>query len=591
MPLYVLEQLIPRLLNVGALRWDANYRVHICQVPTDSVSPEPTSTALGPVFDEIEIRLAEFAASHGISEPLASRSWADALIAFLKSDTASDVVRAVKIKDAIIGDTDKIDAFVIARFIDHTSNHDLAVFEQIVQIFTGVLIEDFIVNIQSLGDLTSYKDLSLYYDTTVLLRLLGTSGTFLQRATIEMHRVLQDLGCRTLYFAHTENEVITILSAVLTAVASGKEVFEETGDAMLSGEISPADLNDYIGTYSERLAALGVFKSSANYSTTRTADKEQIDEDAFATAIESEAVRQDRTYSQHNARRDSTAVAMILRLRGGTQAKDVASCRHIFISRNKLLQRITRKYLIDHENYHWTSVPVILTIGQITTVGWLAGAKDLEAARVTKDLLSNCYDAMRPDPNWARTFLDALENLKKENPALVEKYANSAIFLRTARSIAQDELLNQAAIFRRLNTAELFKRAGEITEQREREQHAAADRERMDAVAKAEALTTEKTLTQQRAKIRARADAMAGGLICGLQIMTVLLFLGAFFIDEAHILEGWYVKWAAVGLLGLLCLIHVADLTGIEFIATAFERLRKYIGERIFRALAAFAGV
>jgi hypothetical protein len=609
-PVYVLEQLVPRLVALGALQWDPAYRVHICRMPNATIDAGSTSGELGPVFDEIEVRLVEFAESHGISQPLASTSWADALIAFLKSENASEVVRVAKIKDAIIGEADKVDSYVVARFIDNASTTNPDLFDNIIQIFTGILIEDFITNIQGLGDPSSYKELALYYDTTVLLRLLGTSGKFLQLATIDMHRILQDLGCKTLYFDHIENEVITIISAVLAAHAAGKELFEETGDAMLKGEISAADLKDYLGTYSERLAVLGIFKSRATYRTTRSADREQIDEERFSRAIESEAIRQDRTYSRQNAEHDATSVALILRLRGGVQTKDVASARHLFISRNRLLQRIARKYLIDYEGYHWTSVPAILTIGQIATVGWLAGSKGLEPARVTRELLSNCYLAMRPDQNWARAFLDALDDIKKENPEIVEKYADSLIFLRAARAIAQDESLNQTAVFRRLNTVELFKRAAEIADEREREQQAAAsdaiaaaerqrvddlaiaEREARDAIAAAAHRTRVETIEEQRARIRDQSNSLAWYTVRALQSVTVVLFGTAFFIRETQALGTHaYIKWTAVSLLGLLCILHAADLFGIKFIEKGFDRLREFVAKRISNVLARLAGI
>jgi hypothetical protein len=43
----------------------------------------------------------------------------------------------------------------------------------------------------------------------------------------------------------------------------------------------------------------------------------------------------------------------------------------------------------------------------------------------------------------------------------------SAIFLQTARSIAQDQSLGQTAILKKLNTVDIFQRAAEIAAEKE----------------------------------------------------------------------------------------------------------------------------
>jgi hypothetical protein len=47
----------------------------------------------------------------------------------------------------------------------------------------------------------------------------------------------------------------------------------------------------------------------------------------------------------------------------------------------------------------------------------------------------------------------------------------SAIFLQTARSIAQDQSLGQTAILKKLNTVDIFQRAAEIAAEKEAIRH------------------------------------------------------------------------------------------------------------------------
>lgn len=617
-PLYVLEQLLPRLQRIGAIEWDKTYHVHICKAP-----PEELATAqppeLAPVFDNIEQRLSAFADAFGISQPAASPSWADALIAFLKSESAGEVARAVNIKGAIIGEGDKIDGFVIARFIRTAADAEPVVFQQIVQIFTGILIEDFINTIQTLGDSASYKGLSVFYDTTVLLRLLGTSGKLLATATQEMHRALQDLGCQTLYFDHNESEVINIFTTLIAVHDAGKELFGETAEAILEGDVTIGTIRDLIGTYAKRLATMGVFKTKYAYSNATRADEHQIDEKLFEKVLEDAAIKQDKSYSRQNAEHDAMSLALIMRMRRGKKTKDVAQSIAIFVCRNQLLQKTARRFLVDHEGYDWTSTPAILTIGQISTVAWLAAAKTLEPTKVTKELLATCYSAMRPDAKWAETFLQALERFKGENKEQVEGYADSVLFLQTARSIAQEQSLGQTAILKKLNTVELFQRAAAVAEEKEalrriefeadaaeraEAQQAAFDAElvrvaeaaerRIGAVQtelEAQVADTERRLSRtadaamvdSKSQVYARCERAAGVVITVVRIAMVCLFVLVAVMD----IEGYRSSDGHVGLVvlgGLLALNVLASihLTGIEILGRPLQRLRSWLTRRMY---------
>jgi hypothetical protein len=576
-PLYVLEQLLPRLQKIGAIEWNSTYRVHICRAPPESIAPLPNTAELAPIFDNIESRLASFAQAHGVHSSV-SETWADALISFLRSETAREVRRPIQVKGAIIGDRDRLDGYIVAGFIQAAHDADADLFQQILQIFTGILIEDFLNTIQTLGAASSYKGLSVFYDTTILLRLLGTSGKVLATATLEMHRALQDLGCQTHYFDHNESEVVQILSTLIEVHGAGKELFGETAEALVNGEVSIATLRDLTATYADRLAALSIFRSQFSYSTTRYADEHQVDERRFESALESAAIEYEKSYRKQAAQHDAMSLALILRLRRGKQAKDVSQCACIFVSRNHLLQRTARRFLVDHAGYDWTTVPAILSIGQISTVAWLAASKTLEPVQVTKELLGNCYSAMRPDSSWAASFLDALERFKRENPEQVDKYADSAIFLQTARFVAQNESLGQTAILQRLNTVEIFKKAAEVAEQKDRERAIETDRAVEEAINRGRI----EGVQSQKDGIRLRSDYLARIAVNVVRVILVLsLLAAAFFLNMDDNKLG---IWALI-VFAILNVLSFMDLTGIKVLSRPLEKFRDFLSRRIFELL------
>ena len=114
-----------------------------------------------------------------------------------------------------------------------------------------------------------------------------------------------------------------ILDSLEGAYSRGKEIYGETADAILAGEISIGAIKDLTGTFQTRLGALNIFLFEYNYSVRKSEDSFQIDEKLFAEALKSEALKSERGYSEQNATNDAHVLALILRLRKGRPARDI----------------------------------------------------------------------------------------------------------------------------------------------------------------------------------------------------------------------------------------------------------------------------
>ena len=82
----------------------------------------------------------------------------------------------------------------------------------------------------------------------------------------------------------------------------------------------------------------------------------------------------------------------------------------------------------------------------------------LAPEKAGRELLSNCFAAIRPDAEWFRYFREGVE--KVTGP--IEEYAKSGsntLTFQAARRIAQEESFGNAALVRELNMAEILSRA------------------------------------------------------------------------------------------------------------------------------------
>lgn len=612
-PVYAVQQLLTRLSQRGLLEWNALAHAFL---PTKALAEQAERApplSLSESFDQLEDKLARFAKRLGLSAPPSARTWTDALIDFLRSEGAKEAIKAATIKQVLVGDPTEVETFIVARFVQYAQESDAPAFSDITKVFTGILIEDFISNVQEIGSPSSYRSLNIYYDTGVLMRILGTSGPLLETATLEMHTTLQSLGCNTYYFESTATEVQNILDTLIGAFARGKELYGESADAIYLGEIGIGEIRDMSGTFETRLGALNIFPFPYNYQARKAENYFQIDEPAFAEALKSEAIKNERGYSEQNATNDAHVVALVVRLRRGRAARVIAKCQHLFISKNSALQRVARKFVSEHvDDYDNASVPPVMTMSQITTVAWIAATKTLEQHKVSRELLAACYAAVQPSEAWAEEFARVFGQFGEENPEFLAERAHSMLFLNTARTAARDESLNQPLMLRKLNIAELFRQAAvadeaaarrhEETLQRQLEEADEAKRQALAEAERAAALKLEEEgkraedrgRTAERERLLAAADQRLSRLADGSARVLVgivqLLLFGAFvftlFSDlfELSPHEGWG-RWSLVGVLGILTALSFLDALGVKFVSSVLGRLRRSIARGLLTLL------
>src|SRR5579863_106772 len=160
---------------------------------------------LNPSLREVEKALRQFAADYfNELRPPCAANWKAALINVLKSETTlAQVVQGVKATvtgNDIDSDAPAFERLIVGRFVEHCAarRDESGVYDTVLQVFSGLKILDFIRDIQTFS-ISGKVSLQVYYDTSILMRLLGMSGEQIQQATERMHRSLQKIGCKTRY--------------------------------------------------------------------------------------------------------------------------------------------------------------------------------------------------------------------------------------------------------------------------------------------------------------------------------------------------------------------------------------------------------
>ena len=456
-PLYALEQVIPSLAKAGLAEYHPAARLYFAK-KTDA-SFDIVKSEIETDFDQVEQQLSRFAVSLGLDKTPASPSWGDALISFLKSRSEPTPTTVSKIKGALL-DPAQVEHAVVGAFIRNLHETQYATFEKLLRIFMGVLVEDFVSSVAEIGTFGKGEPLNIFYDTGVLLRVMGCSGKLLRSATEELTRYLQDLGCRISYLAGNEAEVANILNTIVYVKDSGGELEGETAEAVSNGEISITDLRMLQNSFPERLARMNIFPAEEFEKNVQALTQFQIDEKAFSEYLLKQANKSKRAYGVQNRTNDAGFLGAVMRLRRNIKTRDLAECRFLFITVNKFLATTARHFLMETKQLQPQFCPPMLSVGQVATIAWLMKDQVLAPEKAGRELLSHCFAAIRPDAEWFRFFREGMEKLVGPLDAYASETSNS-LALQAARRIAQEESFGSSSLVRELNMVEILSRAKE----------------------------------------------------------------------------------------------------------------------------------
>jgi len=611
-PLYAFEQIFPKLQADGYLEFNKTARSYLAKKQDGKFTTIKAEIEFD--FDQVESALASYALALSVTTPPVSKTWGDALINFLKASTETPQSVTIKIKGQLL-DPVKVEASIVAGFVRQLHDTGSKLFDSITQIFMGVLIEEFISAISEIGQVKSSNPLVVFYDTSVLMRLLGCSGRMFRTATEELNRYLQDLGFSTHYFSGNEGEVANILSAIISAKDTGYEIEGETAEAVSSGEVTISELRVLVHSFPETLAALGVFPADKFEGSVQKEAYFQIDEKGFAGYLLEQANKAKRAYGVTNRINDAGYLGSVMRLRRNIKTRDLAEARFIFITTNGFLASTAKRYLIREKRITEAQCPPMLSVGQVATIAWLLKDQKLAPEKVGRELLSNCFAAVRPDAEWFRYFREGMEKQVGGLEEYLKEDTNSLV-VQAARRIARDESFGSNVLVRELNMAEILGRAkveGErVIQEKEKQAHkeilaiknegeraaeaaaeemrrakASAEEEKAAAITDAVATARREVQNEIHEAKRQRAYRLARLIVLVGQLSLALLFAGC-------TLWTWWEQgdttisvglWTASAFLSVIALLHYFDLVGLPIVKTALSTTREKLAARILQWL------
>jgi hypothetical protein len=332
------------------------------------------------------------------------------------------------------GDIAKIGSYVIGQFVTFVREQKMPEFDYFETVAKGDILATSIFLPDPNRAAQKFKKTYVYLDTSLLIFALGHAGEARQAPCLELVQLLYEAGAELRCFAHTLDEMRSILIACALRMETNKladaygptiEYFIEKGlqasDVRLRAEKLEKDLNALRVKVVEKPA----FENEL-----------MIDEQGLADAIEAE-----HKYVNKNALwRDVSSISSVIQLRRGHESQLVEECRALFVTTNNVLVVAARTF--QKSVSHGDSVPPVMTDHALTNILWLKlplAAPDLPRKR----LIAASFAAAQPDDQLWDQYLSTIQKLKDDKTVGEDDYFLLRHSLQARAALMQVTLGNE----------------------------------------------------------------------------------------------------------------------------------------------------
>lgn len=319
--------------------------------------------------------------------------------------------------------------YYIAQYLYERRDQGSAEYQYVIDLVKGYFLQSAIY-LQVENDLllnSSYRNLSFYYDTPFLLRLLGYKTEEDKLSANELHDALQNQQGTFYFFPQTRDEVSNILKAYKRDIGYSTDVTLEGLDEL---KYSASDVDRIIRTWQQRLEdEYSTVLAPVPQNNERT-HQPQIDEADLREFLSSRI----RWKSQSSMSADIESVVAIHRLRGDVASEDIENCKAVFVTTNTSLSRAFNEFYRSRINDKAFSP--LITDSDLAALTWIkTGATD---DIPDTQLLRNAYIACQPTPEMLTKFGQVLAKMQSEGKVSQE----TAVAIRTSRFTKKEVLFS-----------------------------------------------------------------------------------------------------------------------------------------------------
>jgi hypothetical protein len=304
--------------------------------------------------------------------------------------------------------------FLTNSFIANLYASDPEGFNFLEAIVKGSMLANVLL-LPDLGSVTrKFGRIEVYFDTPFLLRALGYAGSSRQPPCLELVNLLYEQNVDLRVFEHTLDEMYRVLDAAARAIRGRRSFRLPAGPTLehfVESGYSSSDVELLIARLPKALRAIHVYPTPKPSHTIPLG----LDEEKLA------ALPRDRIpyRSEEPLRHDLDALTAIHRVREGQTTHYIESCGALFVTTNSSLALLSGNFFRDE--YSGPTVPLCILDHVLATIAWLKTPLRIPDLP-RKQIIADCYAAMRPPDGLWRVYLQEIDKLEKSGHITQEDY-------------------------------------------------------------------------------------------------------------------------------------------------------------------------
>ena len=301
--------------------------------------------------------------------------------------------------------------YFIARFIlEHNEKRSIYM-DYIVELVKGYYVTTAIYYQAENPNITTFRDVTFYLDTSILLAYLGYKSKPQNDSVQELVRNLKHNGANLACFNYNIEEVDSILTAYkMSRVQGSRGTSSITLEHFDENEYSYSHVESEQRVFADRLRADGIVPVDPNSMLESNGSDRSIagllNDDAIKAGVLSIRPR----YNLTTLPEDIQAINAISRVREGKTLRYIEKCKAVFITKNTVLVSATKKFLEEQEVD--VGFPLAITDEDLCVIAWLKDFKisnNLPKMR----LLENVLAAINPTPELMDAYFSHINSLEK----------------------------------------------------------------------------------------------------------------------------------------------------------------------------------
>ena len=298
--------------------------------------------------------------------------------------------------------THHADIVLVSQYVQHIQRTDPISFNSFLVLVQGHMLANALMCPDLHNAPQTYKGMSFYFDTPLLVQALGLEGDSRKVAARELIALLTKLGGKVVAFSHSRNE----LQGVIYGAANHLESWSGRGSIVLEARkagVSRADLIYLADSLEDELSKIGIEVQP----TPRYTEQHQIDEAVFEQVLEDEV-------SYYNARArddDINSVRSIYVIRANAAVSSLEKAKAVLVTSNAAFAKAAWNYGKQYRASE--NVSSVITDFSLANVAWLKAPMGAPDVPVTQ-LLAFSYAALKPSSDLLGKYLKEIELLESK---------------------------------------------------------------------------------------------------------------------------------------------------------------------------------